>query len=259
MKKLIRILLVTLALVVCANVAVLNWQMLSVENRLSFSEYRAQDDEQVISWLTQPTADVVQDRIQSVVKVQVFTGQVDPITGRTIATFGSGVIINSSGIILTARHIVENMLVTERSSGCVTLTDGTNLVVTMFAVDPNADLALLKVDPNGTELTAVHLGVMPDVGDPVWLVGNPCHLEFLVSKGVVSKVMLPSREGNTIISDVTLNPGNSGGPLFDRNGRIVGIAQGFVSPGHFSVGLSFIVGVDVIRRDFCKMYLELMK
>lgn len=259
MKKLIRILLVLLALTVCGTTAELGWRVYDLEKRANFSEYRAECVEQAICYLAQPTAEVVKDRLQSVVKVEIFTGQVDILTGRPVTSFGSGVIISSSGLILTARHLADDLVASSSALGCVTLTDGTNLAVTKFAIDPNADLALLKVDPNGVQLTAAHFGPMPEVGDLVWLIGNPCRLEFLMTKGVVSKVMEPTNVGDTIISDVMLNPGNSGGPLFDRNGRLVGIAQGYVSPGYFSVGLSFIVGVDVIGRDFCKMYLELMK
>lgn len=264
MKKLIRTLLVTLAVVVCLNTAVLNWQMLSVENRQNWTEFRVDADERSILAVSEyavgPTAEKIQENLRSAVKIEVYTGRFNLVTMQPERTFGTGVITNSTGVILTVKHVVEG-LSNPKACGTVSLQDGTVFQIQKYVVaDPNIDLALVKIDPNGRDLTTTRFGVMPRVGDLVWTIGNPGGFSFVLSQGVVSKILPPMREdGDSIMTDCAMNPGNSGGPSFDRRGDLIGIAQGFASPGQFNVGINFLVGIDVVTDHYCRMYRELSK
>lgn len=261
MKKLIRTLLVTLALTVCVNTGILNWQMLRVENQVGWTNVRVDADERAIivlaDWV-RPASGMLEKQLLSTVRVEIFTGRFDVLSGQVERALGSGVIINSSGVILTAKHVAQAFL-SPKACGGVYLYNGTLLTIKKVVLDPVYDVALLQVDPNGVDLQAAHFGGMPDVGDPIWVIGNPLGLYFVVSHGVVSTTQTPDEVGRTILTDAAMNPGNSGGPLFDRGGRIIGIAQGVLSPGPFSVGLNYAVGIDVITSRYCDLHKELTK
>jgi S1-C subfamily serine protease len=261
MKKLIRTLLVTLALVVCINTAVLNWQMLGVDRKINWTDYRVDVDQIAIMTIADevtPASYMLEKVVPATVMIEIQTGVFNVLTGKMRSSSASGVVIDPSGVILTCKHVVEDL--GEKGVGSVTLVDGTELIITKFVVDPNLDIAVCKVDPN-TPLKALPVSEVLDVkvGDTVYVIGNPLDLEFSVSQGIVSNIREPDKEtGVNVQTDAALNPGNSGGPVVNTRGELIGIAEGII-PGPFNIGLGFAIGVDQISKCLPKLLEELNK
>jgi serine protease Do len=150
---------------------------------------------------------------------------------------GSGFIIDPSGFILTNRHVVEGA-----DEVTVTLQDNSALQAQVMGVSP-CDLALLKIDA-GRPLKALEFGDSNAlrIGEPVVAVGNPLGLGTSVSVGVVSALHRDIRVGpvdNFIQTDAAINHGNSGGPLLNMKGKVIGVNTAIVSPTNTSIGLGF--------------------
>lgn len=153
---------------------------------------------------------------------------------------GSGFIIDPSGLIVTNYHVVENAFQT-----AVTLSDGTRLFAKTLSASRLADLALLKVEADHP-LPAAHWGDSDrlHVGDLVFAAGNPFGLGLSVSAGIVSGLnrdIQNSPYDDLIQTDATINHGNSGGPLFDMQGNVVGVNSAIISPTPGSAGLGFAI------------------
>jgi S1-C subfamily serine protease len=158
---------------------------------------------------------------------------------------GSGFLITPDGFILTNNHVVEN------ASGLeVTMTDGRTLEARVVGCDPATDLAVVRI--SGAYLPMTELGDSGTlrVGQLVIAIGNPFGFQSTVSAGVVSAIgrTLRSRNGrlieNIIQTDVALNPGNSGGPLVDSRGRVVGVNTAMVA---MAQGISFAVPIGTAQ------------
>jgi serine protease Do len=150
---------------------------------------------------------------------------------------GSGFIIDPEGYVLTNRHVVEGA-----DEITVTLQDNTALQARVMGVSP-CDLALLKIDA-GRPLPALQFGDSNAIriGEPVVAVGNPLGLGTSVSVGVVSALHRDIRVGpfdNFIQTDAAINHGNSGGPLLNMKGKVIGVNTAIVSPTNTSIGLGF--------------------
>lgn len=179
----------------------------------------------------------------------------DGIRKRAVQSLGSGFIIDASGLIVTNNHVI---LDADKIS--VKLADGNTLDAEIIGRDSKTDLALLKVDA-GYDLPTVAFGLEKDVrvGDWVMAIGNPFGLGGSVSVGIVSA---RNRDINTgpydsfIQTDAAINRGNSGGPLFDMWGNVVGINTAIISPTGSSIGLGFAIpsriAAKIIKqlRDF---------
>jgi serine protease Do len=158
---------------------------------------------------------------------------------------GSGVIIDTEGYILTNYHVVDNA--TEIS---IELSDGSKHEAQFIGIDPATDLAVLKI--NAANLTAAPWGKSADleVGDPVLAIGNPFGLDHTVTAGILSatgrkaEVEKVSYQ-NFLQTDAAVNPGNSGGPLVNMKGQIVGINTAIVGPTY--QGISFAIPSDMAR------------
>ena len=156
---------------------------------------------------------------------------------------GSGFIINPDGIILTNAHVVHGAKVVT-----VKLTDRREFRAKVLGADPKTDIAVLKIDAHN--LPVVALGKTSDlrVGDWVLAIGSPFGFENSVSAGIVSAKgrSLPDDSAVPFIqTDVAVNPGNSGGPLFNTHGEVVGInSQIYSQTGGFE-GLSFAIPINV--------------
>jgi len=159
---------------------------------------------------------------------------------------GSGFIISSDGYILTNAHVAA-----DASDITVRLTDRREYPAKLVGADRRSDVAVLKIDAKN--LPVVQFGDASNLKPGQWVVaiGEPFGFENSVTAGVVSATArsLPGEEGYVplIQTDVPLNPGNSGGPLFNMNGEVVGInSQIYTQTGGY-MGLSFAIPIDVVR------------
>ncbi|HAH11496.1 MAG TPA: serine protease [Alphaproteobacteria bacterium] len=161
-------------------------------------------------------------------------------------SLGSGFIIDPAGFIVTNQHVIADASVI-----VVTMHDGTRLLARLVGVDRKTDLALLKVNPRAP-LPAVTFGDSDktEVGDWVVVIGNPYGLGGSVSAGIVSA---RNRELNLgsyddfIQTDAAINSGNSGGPLFNIEGEVIGVNSALLSPSGGSVGIGFAISASLAR------------
>jgi len=153
---------------------------------------------------------------------------------------GTGFIIDASGLIVTNNHVAGRA-----SSIVVTLADGRKFPAKLLGADDKTDLALLKIDSK-EPLPFVSFGDAGKirVGQPVMAVGNPFGLGGTVTTGIVSARGRDIRSGpfdDYIQTDAAINKGNSGGPLFDMDGKVIGINTAIFSPTGGSIGLGFAI------------------
>ncbi len=153
---------------------------------------------------------------------------------------GSGFVFDPSGYILTNNHVIAGA-----SSVTVTFQDGTILPAQIIGRDKSGDLAVLKVDA-GHKLAAVQFGDSTKlrVGDWVMAVGNPFGLPGTTSAGIVSALdrnISEDKYDDFIQTDATINRGNSGGPLFDLSGHVIGVNSAIYSPSGGSIGIGFAI------------------
>jgi serine protease Do/2-alkenal reductase len=153
---------------------------------------------------------------------------------------GSGFVFDPAGYILTNNHVIDGA-----TSVTVTFQDGTILPATVVGRDKAGDLAVLKVDA-GHPLPAVQFGDSSKlrVGDWVLAIGNPFGLAGSTSAGIVSALDRDIDEDqydDFIQTDATINRGNSGGPLFDMAGHVIGVNAAIYSPSGGSVGIGFAI------------------
>lgn len=175
-----------------------------------------------------------------------------PQTQQGTAT-GSGFVLDAGGDILTNAHVVDGAV-----KVTVQLADKQVVDARVVGKDVSSDIALLKVDPDGLNLTPLELGSAKDVqvGDPVIAIGNPFGLDRTLTTGVVSalqrRISAPNNVGidNVIQTDAAINPGNSGGPLIDAAGRVIGINSQIETGGSGtgSVGIGFAVPIDTAKE-----------
>jgi serine protease Do len=156
---------------------------------------------------------------------------------------GSGFIISADGYILTNAHVVDGAKVVD-----VKLTDRREFIAKVIGTDPKSDVALIKIDAR--DLPVVKIGRAKDVKPGQWVVamGSPFGFENSVTAGVVS-AKSRSLPGDGYVpfiqTDVAVNPGNSGGPLFDMEGAVIGINSQIYSQTGGYMGLSFAIPIDV--------------
>ncbi len=157
--------------------------------------------------------------------------------------YGSAFFISKDGYLLTNHHVIENA-----SRISITLNDRREIDATVVGSDERTDVALLKV--NGNNYPALKVGNVDRlrVGEPVLAIGSPFGFDYSASAGIVS-AKSRNMSGETSVpfiqTDVALNPGNSGGPLFNQNGEVVGVNSRIFSGTGGYMGLSFSIPIDV--------------
>ncbi len=169
----------------------------------------------------------------------------EPPSAVPSAGFGSGFILSENGYVVTNAHVVRNA--TEIS---VDLPDGREFDAEIVGSDDRTDVALLKLDATG--LPVLKLGDSDNlkVGQWVLAIGSPFGFEYTATQGIVSALSrsLPSDNyGSFIQTDVAVNPGNSGGPLFDLDGTVVGVNSQIFSRSGGYMGLSFAIPINIVR------------
>jgi serine protease Do len=169
---------------------------------------------------------------------------------RQFTSIGSGFIIDASGIVVTNNHVIEG-----GNAIYVILTDGTELKVDkIIGRDSKTDISVLKVTPKASKpLTAVPFGNSSQtrVGDWVLAIGNPFGLKGTVTAGILSGRGRDINAGpydDFLQTDAAINRGNSGGPLFNVSGEVIGINTAIFSPSGGSIGLGFAIPSNTARR-----------
>ena len=154
-------------------------------------------------------------------------------------SLGSGFVIDPSGIVVTNNHVIEGA-----NEITVNFNDGTKLKAELIGKDTKVDLAVLRVKPD-KPLTAVKFGdsEKAKVGDWVIAIGNPFGFSSSVSAGIVSarNRQIGGQYDSYLQTDAAINKGNSGGPLFNMDGEVIGINTAIISPSGGSVGIGFSV------------------
>lgn len=174
-----------------------------------------------------------------------------------VQSLGSGFVIDAEqGFVVTNNHVIADADDIE-----VNFSDGVTLKAELVGTDTKTDIAVLKVDPKGHKLTAVKFGDSNKmrIGDWVMAIGNPFGLGGTVTVGIISARNRDINSGpydDFIQTDAAINRGNSGGPLFNMNGEVIGINTAIISPSGGSIGIGFsipsqlAVGVVDQLREF---------
>jgi len=196
-----------------------------------------------------PFAEAVYEIIQpSLVLIQSNLPGTD---GKTEDSLGTGTIVDANGDILTSLHVVANATKIQ-----VTFADGTTSSASVATKQPENDIAVLKADKLPAQIIPAVLG-NPNamrVGDEAYVVGNPYGLYSSMSAGVISGFNRTFQPQNSTLNlkgliqiDAAVNPGNSGGPLLNRYGEVIGVVEGLVNPTNenFFVGIGFAIPINV--------------
>ncbi|WP_340109152.1 DegQ family serine endoprotease [Pikeienuella sp. HZG-20] len=165
---------------------------------------------------------------------------------QTTNSLGSGFIIDPDGVVVTNNHVIDNA-----DEIVVNFSDGSSLPATIIGTDPKTDIAVLKVTPPAP-LVFVNFGdsAASRVGDWVLAIGNPFGLGGSVSAGIISARNRDINSGPYdafIQTDAAINRGNSGGPLFNMAGEVIGVNTAIISPSGGSIGIGFSVPSGLVK------------
>ena len=179
---------------------------------------------------------------------------------------GSGFVISDDGEIVTNAHVVTDAEQGGGTAGApikaadevyVEFPDRNQVPADIIGFDPNADVALIKVDPDGLDLQPLELGSSADVevGTPVAAIGSPFGEEQSLSVGIISATdrsidsLTKFKIDGALQTDASINPGNSGGPLLNPQGQVVGINQQIQTSSGGNEGVGFAVPSDLVKRS----------
>jgi len=179
---------------------------------------------------------------------------------------GSGFVLNDDGEIVTNAHVVTDAAeaggggggpIKEASEVYVEFGDRNQVPAEIIGFDPNADVALIKIDPDGLDLQPIELGDSDsvEVGAPVAAIGSPFGQEQSLSVGIVSATdrsidsLTKFRIDGAIQTDASINPGNSGGPLIGADGKVIGIDQQINTTSGGNEGVGFAVPINLVKRS----------
>lgn len=173
-------------------------------------------------------------------------GQENGGASQKVQSLGSGFIVDAEqGIVVTNNHVIADADDIE-----VNFSDGSKLKAELVGTDTKTDIAVLKIDPKVKKLTAVKFGDSNKmrIGDWVMAVGNPFGLGGTVTVGIVSARNRDINSGpydDFIQTDAAINRGNSGGPLFNMDGEVIGINTAIISPSGGSIGIGFSIPAEI--------------
>jgi S1-C subfamily serine protease len=206
--------------------------------------------------------------VVQVTSTAVVTVPADPFFGNSFLpqrqqerSLGSGFVVDKPGHIVTNYHVIQGSKQVR-----VSFSNGTSMKATVQGTDPSSDLAVLKIDASSRALTPLALGNSDaiQVGDPVVAIGNPFGLDRTVTAGIVSAIqrVITAPNGYTIDhviqTDAAINHGNSGGPLLDRRGRVIGVNSqietgdnGVTTSGN--VGVGFAIPSNTVKTVIAQL------
>jgi S1-C subfamily serine protease len=207
---------------------------------------------------SEPTADssaltvgqIYRQNNQGVVEITVSSPQETPLGKQEAQAQGSGFVIDSDGHIVTNEHVVDNA-----ESVSVRFWNGNSYKASVVGSDPSTDLAVIKVDAPQSIMHPLTLGDSSSVkvGDPVVAIGSPFGLEETVTSGIVSAVHRQMQAPNqftindSIQTDAAINHGNSGGPLLNSAGEVIGVNAQIAGDTGANVGIGFAIPSDTVR------------
>jgi len=230
---------------------------LEEHNSLNDSFEQSQNDAELLDAYSRTIVNVAKEVSDAVVQIKVkkkSSGRF--VRGRRKQAFsgGSGFIISSDGYIVTNSHVVTN---TERIE--VVLQDGRQFVATLIGDDPATDIAVVQINAENLSATSFSNSDNLQVGQVAIAIGNPYGFQYSVTAGVVSALgrTLRSESGrlidNVIQTDAALNPGNSGGPLMNSQGKVIGVNTAVILPAQ---GICFAVASNLAEYVVGKLIME---
>jgi S1-C subfamily serine protease len=202
------------------------------------------DDESINVRIYRQNAPAVANILTKAIEYDFFMDAV-PVEGA-----GSGFIIDPRGYILTNFHVVQEAQTIE-----VVLGDQSKYAAKFIGADQRNDVALIKIDPKGKQLTALHLGDSGSlqVGQKVLAIGNPFGFQSTLTTGIVSALGRTVQTSQTtfideaIQTDAAINRGNSGGPLLNSHGEVIGINSAIYTPSGTTAGIGFAIPINTAR------------
>jgi serine protease Do len=219
----------------------------------SFADLTAQLQPAVVNIATRQRIEVQNNPFAGTPFAELFSrrqGSGSQPQTREAQSLGSGFIISADGYVVTNNHVVSPDARAKLESITVTLPDGTEYEADLVGADAASDLAVLKIRANKT-FPFVRFGdsSAARVGDWVVAIGNPFGLGGTVTSGIISAVYRNTGQGGAydryIQTDASINRGNSGGPLFDMRGNVIGINNAIFSPSGGSVGIGFAIPAEI--------------
>ena len=216
-----------------------------MEQTINFTNLAASGDSNLLDAYSSTVTGVVKKTAQAVAHIKISKKIQDPKTKNIIEQTGSGsgFVISSDGYIVTNSHVIEGT-----NSVSVIFADGSELNATVKGTDPSTDIAVIKVfDGELSTLQLADSGLL-EPGQIAIAIGNPMGLQHTVTTGVVSATGRSLRATNgrliddIIQTDAALNPGNSGGPLLNSEGKVIGVNTAVISAAQ---GLCFAVSSNL--------------
>jgi serine protease Do len=199
----------------------------------------------------QTVREVFEQVVPSVVVIRARGRDVEASGETRFAETGSGVLISTDGRVMTAAHVVHTM-----DEIAVEFIGGETVSARVVSSEVAADLSLVKLDrvPPGAKVSPMADSNTMRVGDPVVIVGAPYGLSYSLSAGYISARWAPNTVYRTMPlaeffqTDATINTGNSGGPMFNMKGEVIGIVSHNISKGGGSEGLGFVVTMNTAKQ-----------
>ena len=196
-------------------------------------------------------ADIYKQTITGVVTITAQTGSSDAFGGGQATSTGSGWVLDAKGHIVTNQHVVDGA-----STVTVTFHDGSKIEARVVGTDASTDVALLELSRVPKDITPLELGSADalEIGDPVIAIGSPFGLEGTVTSGIVSaknrQLQAPNNYtiDGAIQTDAALNHGNSGGPLLDADGRVVGMNSQIASESGGNDGVGYAIPIETVTK-----------
>jgi S1-C subfamily serine protease len=216
-----------------------------MQEEIFIPEFITLDDRQLLDAYSQTITNVAQHAAQAVAQIQVIKKSQNPKTGKLLDTpaSGSGFVISTDGYLVTNHHVIEQAVIVKAA-----FADGNVYPATLIGSDPSTDIAILKVYDGDLKPLQFADSDQLQPGQIAIAIGNPMGLQYTVTAGVVSATGRTLRANNgrliddIIQTDAALNPGNSGGPLVNSEGRVIGVNTAVIASAQ---GLCFAISSNL--------------